>query len=459
MSADENGFAEEVWTPDPEGEWVRQHRYDGAGISLADFYAFAEMNAYFFAPTRALWPAVAVDSRLPPVPLRDKDGNPVLDNQGKPKMMSPSKWLARHRSVEQVTWCPGLPMLVRDRLVSDGGWIPRDGVATFNLYRGPTLEPGDPTKAGRWLDHVSKIYPSDAVHIVLWLAHRVQRPEEKINHALVLGGAQGIGKDTLLEPVKRAVGAWNFHDVSPPHLLGTFNGFAKSVILRVNEGRDLGDINRFTFYDHTKIYTAAPPDVLRVNEKHIREYAAFNVLGFLVTTNHKQDGIYLPADDRRHYVAWATLTKEAFSADYWAELWGWYESGGFQHVAAHLAALDLSNFDPKAPPPKTAAFYDIVDASRAPEEAELRDVIDELGNPDVLTLDQLIKKATGEAQEWLSDRKNRRAMPFRLERAGYLQVRNPDAEDGYWRVKKKRQPVYGKAALPVADLIKAARKL
>jgi hypothetical protein len=43
----------------------------------------------------------------------------------------------------------------------------------------------------------------------------VQRPQEKINHALVLGGAQGIGKDTLLEPVKRAVGPWNFEGVSP----------------------------------------------------------------------------------------------------------------------------------------------------------------------------------------------------------------------------------------------------
>ena len=34
--------------------------------------------------------------------------------------------------------------------------------------------------------------------------------------------------------------------------------------------------------------------------------------------------------------------------------------------------------DPKAPPPKTPAFWDIVDASRAPEDAELADVIDAL---------------------------------------------------------------------------------
>ena len=57
---------------------------------------------------------------------------------------------------------------------------------------------------------------------------------------------------------------------------GDFNGYVKSIILRINEARDLGDVNRFDFYDHTKAYTAAPPDVLRVNEKHLREYYVFN---------------------------------------------------------------------------------------------------------------------------------------------------------------------------------------
>jgi hypothetical protein len=168
-----------------------------------------------------------------------------------------------------MTWCPGFPMLVRDRLISEGGWLERQGVNTFNLYRAPTIEPGNAADVAPWLDHVHKVFGSDARHIITWLAQRVQRPEEKINHALVLGGNQGIGKDTALEPVKYAVGPWNFLEVSPQHLLGRFNGFLKSVILRVNEARDLGDINRFQFYDHMKAYTASPPDVLRVDEKNL----------------------------------------------------------------------------------------------------------------------------------------------------------------------------------------------
>src|ERR1700736_4912040 len=73
-------------------------------------------------------------------------------------------------------------------------------------------------------------------------------------------------------------------------------------------------------------------------------------------------------------------TKEDFAEGYWNTLWGWYENGGYGHVAAYLASLDISGFDPKAPPPKTPAFWDIVDANRVPEDAELLAVLDE-GSP------------------------------------------------------------------------------
>src|SRR5262245_31052927 len=180
-------------------------------------------------------------------------------------------------------------------------------------------------------------------------------------------------------PVREAVGAWNFHDISPTDILGTFNPLVKSVILRVNEVRDLGDINRFAFYDRMKNYTASPPEVLQVNEKHLRQYYAFNVGGVILTTNHRTDGIYLPAEDRRHYVAWSERKQIDFGHEYWSKLIAWYQDGGDKHVAAFLATADISGFNPKAPPPKTAAFWEIVATCEAPEDAELADAIDRLG--------------------------------------------------------------------------------
>jgi hypothetical protein len=443
----------------------RRNKYRGngsgvrPGVTLDDFHAYMLMHNYIFAPTGDLWPAASVNARVPPVALVDGSGKPVLDDNGKQKFVSASAWLDRNKPVEQMTWAPGLPMTAHDRLISEGGWIERKGVTVFNLYRPPTIEPGNAAEAERWLDHIHKVYPDDTDHIVKWCAHRVQRPHEKINHALVLGGLQGIGKDTLLEPVKRAVGPWNFHEVSPQHLLGRFNGFLKAVILRVSEARDLGEVNRFQFYDHMKAYTAAPPDVLRVDEKNLREYSVPNCCGVVITTNHKADGIFLPADDRRHYVGWSDLKKEDFVADYWTRIWAWYDQGGDRHVAAYLAELNLAEFDPKAPPPKTAAFWDIVDANRASEEAELADIFDELGNPAVATLAKITAQAHDDLGDWLKDRRNRRAVPHRLERCGYISVRNGDAEDGLWVVAGKRQVIYARVDLSVRDRVVAARGL
>ena len=234
------------------------------------------------------------------------------------------------------------------------------------------------------------------------------------------------------------------------------------VILRISEARDLGEVDRFGFYDATKTLMAAPPDVLRIDEKNIREYSIFNCVGVIITTNHKTDGLYLPPDDLRHFVAWSDLVKEDLEDGYWAKLWGWYESGGYAHVAAYLRALDLSAFDPKASPHKTPAFWDIADANRAPEEAELADVLDDLGSPDALTLEQLISRARINSQpigEWLADRKNRRAIPHKLERCGYAPERNDAAKDGLWKVAGARQVIYAKRTLSPRDRALAVREV
>jgi hypothetical protein len=405
---------------------------DGA-IQLEDFVAYMPQHNYIYTPTREMWPASSVNARVPAVGA-----------------LSASAWLDVNRPVEQMTWAPGLPMLIQDKIISDGGWIERPGNRVFNLYLPPIITPTSGS-VEPWLAHVKRVYPGEADHILKWLAHRVQKPNEKINHALVLGGAQGIGKDTILEPLKHAVGPWNFTEVSPQQVLRRFNGFLKSVILRVSEARDLGEVDRFSFYDHMKSYIAAPPDVLRVDEKHIREYSVINVCGVVITTNHKTDGTYLPADDRRHYVAWSNLTRDDFPNEYWKDLYRWYEGNGTQHVTHFLGKLDLAGFDPKAPPPKTEAFFEIVQAYRAPEDAELADALDGLGRPNIVTLGQIASRADQSFAEWLRDRKNARRIPHRMEECGYVAVRNPDAEDGRWKMNGKRQVVYARAELSPRD--------
>lgn len=435
----------------PQNESSASDLSEQCGVSLDDFYAYMPGHSYLYRPTRELCPASSVDGRIPPMPMSNG------------KKLRPSAWLDRNKPVEQMTWHPGEPELIYNRVLQVSGWAPHPGAAVFNLYRAPNKTTGDASKAGPWRQHLERVYPAEAEHIERWLAQRVQTPGEKVNHALVLGGAQGIGKDTVLEPVKAAVGPWNVQEVSPTQVLGRFNGWAKATLIRISEARDLGDVDRFAFYAHTKALIAAPPDVIRVDEKNLREHYVANVCGVVITTNHKTDGLYLPADDHRHYVAWSELTREAFDSAYWTELYRWYSSGGSGHVAAYLRALDLSGFDPKAPPPKTPAFWAVVQAGEAPESGELRDVIEKLHDPDALTVAQLIDTAKFAAMhgisEDLAERKNRRAVPHRLERVGYVPVRNPDADDGLFKVDGRRCVVYARKTLPLARQIQAARSV
>src|SRR6516164_4351515 len=152
-----NDFTEEVSEPCSEG----------AGVTLDDFVAYMPSHVYIFTPCREPWTQTSVNARLQPVPVLDKHGRPKRV-KGKLVTVSASKWLDQNRPVEQMTWVPGFPMLIKNRLVVDGGWIERADVTCFNHYRAPRIVPGDASKAGPWLDHVHKIYPADAAHIIAW---------------------------------------------------------------------------------------------------------------------------------------------------------------------------------------------------------------------------------------------------------------------------------------------------
>jgi hypothetical protein len=438
-----------------------------SNIDLEDFQAYLPQHSYIYIPTRDLWPAVAVKAVVPNVPLFNLDGSPRMED-GEQVTMHADTWLDKHQAVQQMTWAPGEPMLIRERLISEGGWFEHEGAACFNLYRPPTIKHGDATKAGRWVDHVKTVYPEDWQHIILWLAHHVQHAEIKVNHSIVIGGQVGVGKDTLLAPAVRAVGPWNCAEVSPEDLFGSFNGYVKAVLLRVSEARDMGDVSKFQLYERMKTLGAAPPDVLRVNEKHLKEHHIVNVVGAIITTNYKTEGIYLPADDRRHYVAWSDVMPSAFdsrpgagdSSAYFDALWLWYrKEDGFEDIAAYLATLDLTGFNAKAPPSKTPAFWAIVDANRPGEEAEIMDALDMLNNPPAITLECLMTGAAGDLGAFLHDRKNRKAISHRIIAAGYEIIRNDVAKDGLWVVNGARKVIYALKSLTVPERIKAARRL
>jgi hypothetical protein len=191
-----------------------------------------------------------------------------------------------------------------------------------------------------------------------------------------------------------------------------------------------------------------------------------NVVGVIVTTNHKVGGLFLPADDRRHFVAWTNVEPTKFSPDYWAKYWAWLDAGGRETVAAHLMRLDLKGFNPKAPPPKTQAFWEMVNAMRSPEESEMADVIEALGHPDALIIANLIDWAEhiGGSRykpfvDFLEDRSKSRTITIRLEDCGYRRFANPDEKAGRWRVYGRRTGVYIRRELNDREGFEAVKAL
>jgi hypothetical protein len=446
-------------------------------VTWQDFYACLPTNTFIYRRLREHWTATAVDRQLPPIQVKNKGGKEVL--------VKASQWLGKNRYANQLTWAPGRDELVEDQHVQEGGWFESPGARTYNLYRPPTIEHGDPTKAGRWREHLMLLFSDEDVeHIINWCAHRVQFPEEKINHGLLLVGDQGIGKDTALAPVRAAVGPWNIQSVRPQDVMARFNGYIKSVILEIQEARDQGGesdsgsgVNRYSFYEHLKVLTATPPDGLRCNEKHLREYYVPNVCGVIVLTNH-DDGLYLPEDDRRFYVArseqhWDIEEKRRFGERYFPPLYQWFETEGNSHVAAYLAHVDLTDFNAKAPPPRTPGWFQVMHAGQSPELIEISEALDAVEAPRVteqlrgaaaqapsawplaVTWKQL--ELTGRLPEHVRGRP--RAVPHRMREAGYVPQPNPGAKDGCYKVNGNRQMVYVRKELAPAQRAAAAEKL
>ena len=91
-------------------------------------------------------------------------------------------------------------------------------------------------------------------------------------------------------------------------------------------------------------------------------------------------------------------------------------------------------------------------SNRAPEESELTDVLELMAHPPAVTIDMIAVAAGTKGEnidfaEWLRDRKNNRILPHRLEKCGYVAIRNETECSGRWKIHGKRQTVYARFEL------------
>lgn len=403
---------------------------------LNDYWAYLPTAQFIHRPTGMLHVASSVDGTI------GKDARAAL---------------VVSRPVHKMTWAPGFAERFQ---IGDIDPTDERGATSwlYNTYMPPRtpIVVGD---ASPWLDMLRELYPDDADHIVNYFADAVQFPQHKCNHALVLGsGVHGIGKDTLLAPIRHAVGERNFWAIKPGDVVGPYNPFVKSVILQISESRDLGEgqhgVSRYELYERTKDLWAAPPKMLTCNDKYIAQHPVLNVCRGVMTTNHLVDGIYLPPEDRRHYCAWSDaekMTEEKANA-----MWDWYANGGMDIVANYLATFDLDavGWNRSAPPRQTPWWHQLVEGAKPAEDDRFGEAMDQLGHPEWVTLGMVAGAGGLELAGWIAAPGNKRKVEREMDRAGYRRFPNPADKRGRWYVGGVQMPVYRRANVRVVDLLK-----
>jgi Bifunctional DNA primase/polymerase, N-terminal/Family of unknown function (DUF5906) len=461
MAALSNGgqpFADKVRRAIDEGiqhpEMGESPDAEGGFLDAEHFVHHGESNQFIYRPTKAMWPGPAVNRRVFPIQDGEKEN-------GDPRYVQAAEWIPRHQAVEQISWLPGEDEFVGDRYINAGGWEHSEGASVYNMYRPPTREAreGD---VSLWVNHIQVLYGVEsAEHILNWMAHRVQFPGDKLNHALVLGGPPGTGKDTILAPLREAVGQGNFTEASPKNLLERFNPWAQSVVLRISEAKDLGDMDRYAFYDATKTLIAAPPETTWINPKFVKPYLIQNLCGVIITTNYREHGMYLPADDRRHYVVWTDIERTAFEDDHWRRIWDWYGRGGYEACMWFLGTRDLSAFNPKAPPVQTEAFLRIVQSYGGKEIRTVDNALDQMDYPEATTWVKVTGNMSDADREHYNSEKVREHATSWMKACGYEVERNPgEVKRGRWLVNGVKATVYVNVSkVAPADRHDAARSL
>ena len=175
----------------------------------------------------------------------------------------------------------------------------------------------------------------------------------KINHALVLAGEEGIGKDIIFEALRHILGGSNVTGVGPDVILDAqFDPYKKTLVLVIEEARDLGN-RRYKLNNKLKPIIATTSTGLYVNEKGIPQYSIPNHMFVCITTNHPDNGLYVNEGSRRYFVATSKVPPkdQSIPQDYFKSLHAWLSADGFRHVAEFLRARDLSGFDSYASPP------------------------------------------------------------------------------------------------------------
>lgn len=355
---------------------------------------------------------------------------------------------------EGSTWWPGKPRFIENVIITERGLIETRGAVCYNTYTPPDHSRLKHNQnPDLWINHVKYLFPDpvEHEHFFDFAAHMVQKPHEKVNHGIVIAGAQGIGKDASLLPLRYAVGEWNTAEIEPDAISGAFNGYVKSVMLIINEVRPHDEDHKASnFYNQIKPLLAAPPEMTPMNLKYANTIYVRNLCHVFLTTNDPLT-MYVPDEDRRLFIMTSPIPDPkkvpVFSQDYFRTLFDYFQDGGTDAVVRWLKNRPIGHFQPGDPPRMTAGKQAIIDSAHQVRRTAVDDVFEHFcekvegnGAPIVLFTKDLIdfvqKGPYFDDKSTVLKQLAAKNFHFKMDSRGYAMIRNPESSE--WRNGKFR---------------------
>ena len=257
--------------------------------------------------------------------------------------------------------------------------VTRDGDLYGNRWRNARPDVSDAVVGdiSMWMEHCQKLVPEpeELEHVLNIMAFKVQHPEVKINHAVLHGGDQGSGKDTMWAPFIWAVCGSHSKNrgIMDNNSINSQWGYQlESEILLINELKEPDAATRRQLANQLKPIIAAPPEMLPINRKGLHPYMMANRL-FVLAFSNDPVPISLDSQDRRWFCVWSAAAR--MDPTEAKQMWDWYRHGGFKSIAAWLHARDISQFNPSAPPAMTEFKANLVEHGMSIAESFLVEML------------------------------------------------------------------------------------
>lgn len=238
----------------------------------------------------------------------------------------------------------------------------REAKGYYNHWKGFDVEPDDSASCKRILHHIKHIMcagiATNYEYLLGWMAHMIQKPEDKPGVAVAIRGAKGAGKDTVPVYISRMFKQHYIKVSHQDHVTGKFNQHQqKCLFLHVEEGFWAGNKNA-----EGQLKSLITSESVFIEPKGLNGFNVPSVMRIFMTSN--EDWVVpVSADERRYFVVDIDpmYSRVGLLADkstvYFEKLREEMNDGGVSALLHYLQNYDISNFDVRRPPDTTALAH------------------------------------------------------------------------------------------------------